>query len=106
MEHLLLISPIRQLLNHYLQGNNISNKSGQINPLYLTGRHFPSFYTNENTKWKNPFTNFCESCVQKMTEEANRDKVFVMLAYVSNNITPNTIINSYYYDIIIFCDVI
>lgn len=39
-------------------------------------------------------------------EEANRDKVFVMLAYVSNNITPNTIINSYYYDIIIFCDVI
>lgn len=50
MEHLLLISPIRQLLNHYLQGNNISNKSGQTNPFCLTGRHFPSFYTNENTK--------------------------------------------------------
>lgn len=46
---------IRQLLSHYQSDNKntIVNKSRETNPLRLTGRNFPSLYTNENPKWKN-----------------------------------------------------
>ncbi|CAK9832586.1 PiggyBac transposable element-derived protein 4 [Anthophora retusa] len=49
----------------------IANKSGQTNPLRLTGRHFPSLYTNEKTKRKNPLRK-CVICLKNDTRSGSQ----------------------------------
>ncbi|CAK9809208.1 PiggyBac transposable element-derived protein 4 [Anthophora quadrimaculata] len=64
---------IRQLLHHYLSNykKNVENKSGQTNPLRLTGRHFMSLYTNEPTKRKNPLRK-CVVCTKNDKRRESR----------------------------------
>lgn len=56
---------IRQILRRYHSSKATKNfnKSGHINPIRLTARHFPSIYVNDKTKRKNPLRK-CVVCTK------------------------------------------